>query len=118
MEFATNSAEVTEEMKPDLEKLMNFVLDNPAVHLVISGHTDSKGDPDANTALSLKRANSIKEYIMTKGGIDDSRIDAKGYGSTKPIIKEEKTEEDRNKNRRVEFEIQRPDDKADLVKKP
>ena len=118
VEFATNSAEVTEEMKPDLEKLMNFVLDNPAVHLVISGHTDSKGDPDANTALSLKRANSIKEYIMTKGGIDDSRIDAKGYGSTKPIIKEEKTEEDRNKNRRVEFEIQRPDDKADLVKKP
>lgn len=121
VEFASNSAEVTEEMKPDMEKLMNFLLDNPTVHLVISGHTDSKGDPEANKQLSYKRADAIKEYIINRSGLDSSRIEAIGYGSTRPIIKDEKTDEDRRINRRVEFDIQRSDDSAlpaEAIKKP
>ena len=111
VEFATNSAEVTDSMKPDMEKLMNFLLDNPTVKLVISGNTDSKGDSAANMQLSFRRADAIRDYLISKSGgaIAEDRIEARGYGSTKPIIKDEQTDEDRHINRRVEFEIQRPD---------
>jgi outer membrane protein OmpA-like peptidoglycan-associated protein len=105
IEFETGSAEIHDEMKPDLEKLVDFLLDNPGMTLNISGHTDSKGDPDKNFKLSTDRANSIRNYLIERGNIDPARIEAKGYGSTMPIVKEEKTEEDRKLNRRVEFEI-------------
>jgi outer membrane protein OmpA-like peptidoglycan-associated protein len=106
IEFETNSAEVHDEMKPDLDKLVDFLLDNPGMTLKISGHTDSKGDAQKNFILSEDRAQSIRNYILERGiNIDPSRIEAKGFGSTAPIIKEEKTEEDRKMNRRVEFEI-------------
>jgi outer membrane protein OmpA-like peptidoglycan-associated protein len=105
IEFETGSAEVHDEMKPDLEKLVDFLLDNPGMTLKISGHTDSKGDPQKNFKLSDDRANSIRDYILERGNIEPERIEAKGFGSTMPIIKEEKTEEDRKLNRRVEFEI-------------
>jgi outer membrane protein OmpA-like peptidoglycan-associated protein len=106
IEFETNSAEVRDEMKPDLDKLVDFLLDNPGMALKISGHTDSKGDSQKNFRLSEARAHAIRNYILMRGvNIDPSRIEAKGYGSTMPIIKDEKTEEDRKMNRRVEFEI-------------
>lgn len=112
IEFETNSAKVTEDMKPDLDRLVSFLLDNPTMALKISGHTDSKGDPQKNFKLSQDRANAIREYILSKGVlIDPSRVEARGYGSTMPIVKEEKTEEDRRMNRRVEFEIIRQDNR-------
>jgi outer membrane protein OmpA-like peptidoglycan-associated protein len=57
--------------------------------------------------LSQRRAESIKKYIVTKGNLDENRIEAQGYGSTMPIVPE-KTDADRKINRRVEFEIFRP----------
>ena len=92
-------------MHEDLGKLLDFLLDNPTLKLKISGHTDSKGDPNKNLQLSQNRANAIKQHIEAQATIDEGRIEAIGYGSTVPIIKEEKTEEDRKLNRRVEFEI-------------
>src|SRR5690606_40392962 len=71
------------------------------------GHTDSDGREAFNLELSQKRAESIKEYITYFGNIDESRVDAKGYGSSKPIV-EELTAADKAMNRRVEFEIYRP----------
>lgn len=105
LEFASNSAEIQEHMHADLEKLVDFLLDNPSMTLKISGHTDSKGDLNKNLQLSQSRADAIKAYIEERAGIDASRIEAIGYGSTMPIIKEEHTDEDRKLNRRVEFEI-------------
>ncbi|MEY4865910.1 MAG: putative outer membrane protein, partial [Bacteroidota bacterium] len=107
IEFANNSFEILEEMKPDLDKLVDYLLDNPTVKLTISGHTDSKGNPEKNQQLSQKRAESIREYLITTGDIDPDRIKALGYGSSKPIKKVEVTDEDRKLNRRVEFEIDR-----------
>lgn len=107
IEFANNSFEILEEMKPDLDKLVDYLLDNPTVKLTISGHTDSKGNPEKNQQLSQKRAESIREYLITTGDIDPNRIKALGYGSSKPIKKLEVTDEDRKLNRRVEFEIDR-----------
>jgi len=108
IEFASNSAEITDGMKADLYNLMDYLIDNPTLQLVISGHTDSRGDPEKNIYLSHLRALAIKDFLTENGVISLDRISAQGYGSTQPIIKEELTDENRKINRRVEFEILKP----------
>ncbi len=105
IEFATNSSVILPEMVDDMNKILNFLLDNPKFDLKISGHTDSQGNAEANSKLSQSRADAIKEYLVNNGGIEPNKIGAIGYGSSKPIVKDETTEEDRKLNRRVEFEI-------------
>lgn len=104
LEFESGKADILPAMHPDLNKLANFLIDHPKLKLIISGHTDSEGKPDANLRLSQARADAIKAYLTHTYNIDTSRISATGYGGTKPIV-EEKTEEDRRLNRRVEFEV-------------
>lgn len=106
LEFESGKADILPAMYDDLAKLGNFLLDHPKVKLIISGHTDSQGRPDTNLKLSQARANSIKNYLCEVYRIDAGRITAIGYGGSRPIV-EEKTEEDRRLNRRVEFEIVR-----------
>ena len=110
LEFAPNSAEITDTMKADLLKVFNFMVDNPEYKLKISGHTDMDGDPKANIELSQKRADAIKEFICGSNLVSRDRILSIGYGGTRPIVKEELTEDDKKKNRRVEFKIIRPGD--------
>ena len=81
-----------------------FLIDHPTYLLEIAGHTDSAGDAEFNQVLSQDRADAIKRYIERKVNIGSDRIEAIGYGSSKPI-REEQTEEDRRINRRVEFKI-------------
>jgi len=108
LEFENGSAEILPEMHTDLDKLVNFLVDHPTMSLKISGHTDQEGNADMNLRLSQRRADSIKKYIMENGQVASERIDAKGYGSQRPIV-EEKTEADKRINRRVEFELVKPD---------
>jgi outer membrane protein OmpA-like peptidoglycan-associated protein len=105
LEFNNNSSEILPEMETDLDKVVDFLVDHPQIKLIISGHTDGSGDPEANLTLSDQRAEAIKKYIVDKGGIDSSRIEAIGYGNQKPIIQVEQTAADRKINRRVEFEL-------------
>ena len=107
IEFDNNSAELKPTMYADLDKLANFLLDNPDFSLRISGHTDSDGSPEFNMKLSQERADAIMEYLTYFGGVPEHKITARGFGSTQPIVKEE-TEEDKAMNRRVEFELFRP----------
>ncbi len=106
VEFEEGSAALSSYMYADLDKLSDFLLDNPEFNLRISGHTDSDGREDANLELSQLRADVIKEYLVYFGKVPDYRISATGYGSSKPIV-EEKSEEDKRLNRRVEFELYR-----------
>jgi hypothetical protein len=107
LEFENGKSDILPDMEFDLDKVVNFLLDHPYFKLKISGHTDSQGDAGANLRLSQKRADAIKEYIEKKGYIDGARIEAVGYGNQRPIV-EEKTDEDRSLNRRVEFQIIKP----------
>ncbi|MFO0267279.1 MAG: OmpA family protein, partial [Cyclobacteriaceae bacterium] len=107
LEFENGKANILPAMHADLDKLANFLIDHPDVNLRISGHTDSQGKEDVNRTLSQGRADAIKEYLVTQFAIDGNRIEAIGYGSSKPIVAEV-TEEDRQLNRRVEFEIYKP----------
>nr|PZN58144.1 MAG: hypothetical protein DIU61_00840 [Bacteroidota bacterium] len=104
LEFENGKANILPEMEPDLTKVANFMIDNPNFNIKISGHTDSQGNRESNLRLSQARADAIKAYLTYTFKINPDRIEAHGYGSSMPIV-EEKTEEDRRLNRRVEFEI-------------
>lgn len=109
IEFNDNSAQILEAMHSDLNNVINFLVDHPDFRLRISGHTDRNGNSKANLKLSQDRADAIKAYLTKSGFVDESRIEAIGYGDTKPIVAEEKTDQDRQLNRRVEFELLYPD---------
>lgn len=106
LEFESGKANILDSMHRDLDKLANFLIDHPDLHLTISGHTDSEGKADANLRLSQARADAIKAYLEYTFNIDASRITAIGYGGTKPIV-EEISDDHRKLNRRVEFEIKK-----------
>jgi outer membrane protein OmpA-like peptidoglycan-associated protein len=76
---------------------------NPNMKLELSAHTDEIGNAKRNQDLSDDRAFAAKQYLISKN-IEADRIIAKGFGKTKPIATN-KTEEGRQKNRRVEFKI-------------
>ena len=101
--FEINSAELKEESFSMLNDLNIYLKYNPKKKITISGHTDNTGNEKTNIALSLKRANSIKEYL-SKNGINSNRISTKGFGSAKPIVPNI-NDENKSKNRRIEIKI-------------
>ena len=107
IEFNVGKSTLREEMYADLNKIVNFMYDNIDFKLRISGHTDSFGSDETNLRLSKERAKSIYDYTVDFAGIAPERVLWAGYGSTRPIIANEKSEADKRVNRRVEFEIYR-----------
>jgi OmpA-OmpF porin, OOP family len=87
----------------ELDKVVDFLKRNSTVSIEISGHTDSKGSDTYNLNLSQGRSQSVVDYLISQG-IDSSRLQAQGYGESKPIDSNE-TEEGRANNRRVEFTV-------------
>ncbi|MBC8082557.1 MAG: OmpA family protein [Hymenobacter sp.] len=110
IEFDQDKAGIRQSMHPTLDRIALFMVDHPAFRLSISGHTDSRGDPDFNEQLSQDRAAAIRRYIEQKGKLQPNRIENTGYGSTKPLREVEATEEDAKTNRRVEFRLIKPDE--------
>lgn len=88
----------------ELDKMVQTLVDNPKITIELSSHTDSRGRDAYNLALSQRRAQSAVDYIIGKG-IDKSRITAKGYGETQPVLKAAKTEDEFQRNRRTEFKV-------------
>jgi outer membrane protein OmpA-like peptidoglycan-associated protein len=107
LEFENGKADILPSMHSDMDKLANFMIDHPSFKLNISGHTDSQGKEDANLRLSQARADAIKAYLIYQYKIDSARIEAHGYGSSKPIVEGEDDDNARKLNRRVEFDISR-----------
>ena len=85
----------------ELNKLVSMMQDNPMMVIRLEGHTDVVGDPEANLELSQDRVDACETYLV-KQGIPSARIEATGFGDTKPIVKKG-TDEERKVNRRVEF---------------
>ena len=104
--FGNGEATLNVEMYDDLDKIVDFLLDNPGFEVRISGHTDSDGREEFNLELSQNRADAIMVYMVYFGGVDEKRITARGFGSSQPILKDH-TEEAKKLNRRVEFELYR-----------
>lgn len=87
----------------ELNKLVTTLVKNPQYKIIIAGHTDNQGDKKLNQLLSQNRARVIANYLIEKG-ISEERLEVVGYGSSKPIAPND-SEENRMKNRRVEFTI-------------
>ncbi len=87
----------------ELNKVVDFLKQNPKVSVEIAGHTDSKGSDEYNLNLSQGRSQAVVDYLGSQG-IEGSRLQAHGYGETKPIDSNE-TDDGRANNRRVEFTI-------------
>lgn len=104
IDFASGSSTVVPQMYGDLNKLADFLIDHPDVTLKIAGHTDSDGNEEFNQKLSQHRAIAIMEYLVAFANVSAKQVEAIGYGSSRPIV-DEKTEEDKKLNRRVEFEL-------------
>lgn len=99
--FATNSSEITSVAEDRLELALTSLKNHPEVTVEISGHTDNTGGRAHNERLSLRRAESVKDWFVSQG-IDGSRITTVGYAWDQPIA-DNNTEEGRFKNRRIEF---------------
>lgn len=99
--FDVNKAVIKPESMGILNDMAKFLKENPSLKVEIGGHTDSDGSADLNQKLSQKRADAVKNQLVSMG-VDASRMTAKGYGASKPISGND-TPEGKANNRRVEF---------------
>jgi outer membrane protein OmpA-like peptidoglycan-associated protein len=99
--FDLDKASLKPESKKPLQEIVKLMQNYPGLKLELQGHTDNQGSAEYNLALSQRRAETVKAYLVT-GGIDDSRLLAKGYGLSRPVASND-TKEGRAKNRRVEL---------------
>jgi outer membrane protein OmpA-like peptidoglycan-associated protein len=99
--FDTGMAIIKPEAQPIIDQIAALMKQNPDLKLGIEGHTDNVGDRKKNRFLSEERARSVVAALVNMG-IDPQRLTVAGYGQDKPIA-DNKTEEGRAKNRRVEL---------------
>ena len=106
--FATGKAIIQPRSFKMLDQVAKILQQHPEVdQMVIEGHTDDRGNAEANRKLSLARAEAVKGYLVSKG-VEPSRLEAKGFGPDRPIASN-KAEKGRAANRRVEFIIVTPE---------
>lgn len=101
--FDFDKTTLKKESYAELAKVIEFLNRNPTVEIEIAGHTDSRGSDDYNLRLSQGRTQAVVDYLISQG-ISPKRLQAVGYGETRPVDTNE-TEEGRAKNRRVEFTV-------------
>lgn len=101
--FDVNKATLTSTAKANLDKLIPVFNSYADTNIDIFGYTDSTGKADYNLTLSLKRADAVKAYLVSKG-LSSSRFHTTGNGIADPIASNE-TKEGQSQNRRVEFAI-------------
>jgi len=88
---------------PQLDTLVMIMKENKTLEIELQGHTDNQGDARINLQLSEQRVVVVRQYLISKG-IVASRLTEKGFGGSRPAVPND-TEENRKKNRRVEFMI-------------
>lgn len=117
--FDFDKYDIRDESVVELSKLYTFLNQNPEVIVEISGHTDSKGSDDYNLQLSRNRAKSVVTWLK-KRGIKSKRVQAKGYGESRPIADNINPDgsdnpDGRQMNRRIELRILSVDGKTILT---
>lgn len=101
--YGFNETNLNDEAKSYLDDIAVMMEANPALKLRVTGHTDNVGTEEANQKISEERAKGVRDYLESIG-IAAERLSYEGKGATAPLYKNN-TEENRAKNRRVEFLI-------------
>jgi len=101
--FDTGKATLKPSSYKSLNNLVKVLKSNKKLVIEIGGHTDNVGNPEANKTLSQKRADSVKNYLISKGAAS-TQIKTKGYGDTQPVAYNNNAE-GRQKNRRTQITI-------------
>ncbi|MEW5855642.1 MAG: OmpA family protein, partial [Myxococcota bacterium] len=109
--FDTNKDTIQPRSYPLLDQVAQVLKTHKELRVRVEGHTDSQGKPDANLDLSDRRAKAVMNYLVEKG-VEGSRLEAKGYGQTRPVDTN-KTSRGRENNRRVEFVVLPPQSESD-----
>ena len=99
--FASGASALSEGAYPSLEVLADWLKSQPAARVALVGHTDASGSLEGNTALSRKRAQSVRERLIDRYGVPGDQVDAEGVGYLAPRMSN-LTEAGRDQNRRVE----------------
>lgn len=101
--FDVDKAIIPEVNKPILDRAVEIMKKVPDMKLLITGHTDSTADPAYNLNLSKERAQSMKDYMVSKGA-DPEKLIIQGKGETEPVA-DNSTDQGRFRNRRIEFTV-------------
>ncbi|MDR1810360.1 MAG: OmpA family protein [Prevotella sp.] len=101
--FATNSSTLSSASQSALSSFATSLINNPDTDVKIYGHTDSTGSDAVNQPLSEKRAQSVYNFLVSKG-VSGSRLASQGFGSTQPVA-DNSTAAGKAQNRRVEVYI-------------
>ena len=106
--FDFDRAEIKPEGAATLDKLVEVIRFYATAPISIRGHTDSIGDPAYNEGLSQRRAAAVRDYFISKHGIDAARLKAVGFGARQPVAPNAKPDgsdnpDGRQQNRRVEI---------------
>lgn len=102
--FDSGKADLKKESIAEMDRILNLLNKNPNLRLQVNGHTDSEGDDNFNKQLSLKRAQSVVNYLINNG-VDKDRLVAVGFGEERPLVSNDDEMEGREINRRTELEI-------------
>lgn len=103
--FEYDQAEIRADMQDVLNRKAAALRANPNVTLRVDGHADERGTVEYNLALSLRRANAVREYL-SGFGIDANRLEVAAFGEERPL-ESGTTEEAYARNRRAEFQVTR-----------
>jgi OOP family OmpA-OmpF porin len=99
--FAFDKADIKDEYKNELGTIVRVLNENPGITLRLDGYTDSVGPEAYNMRLSERRADAVRNYLLSHG-IDGSRVSTRGFGESRPAYSND-TAEGRAKNRRTEI---------------
>jgi outer membrane protein OmpA-like peptidoglycan-associated protein len=102
--FDVNNATIKAESYPELNRLGEFLTENPGTQIEVSGHTDNTGTEAFNQELSLRRAQAVAQFLKRHNSVKPDQIAVRGYGQSQPVSSNN-SEEGRQMNRRVEFKL-------------
>ena len=111
--FKLGSAKLQKRSWALLDNVAAVINAHPEIEQIrVEGHSDASGTLKVNMRLSKARANTVVRYLVGRGKVDKSRLEAEGFGPTRPLVPDAKTAEERAQNRRVEFHVIESEEQA------
>src|SRR5205807_2441032 len=88
--FDFGKADIRPDAGPTLAKVADLLKTYAGPTVLVEGHTDNKGGADFNQHLSEQRANAVKDYLVSKLGVDGGKLQAQGFGASRPVAPNQK----------------------------